>query len=171
MFTRTTFKVGVLACSITFGALANATSNTEMDLTDVTLAAETIVAGEVLASRTEMNGKTPQTLVSVRVIDEIKGDTAETITVLLPGGSYTSGRFRIGETHAGVQRAFNNQKSIYFLSDRNASGAYQIVGFNQGVVSIESSEDGDVVQGVLTQGQVIPLDEMKEQIMSMEDSE
>lgn len=168
MSKKATFTSGVMASLMAASALTTATTNTELDLTDVTQAATAIVAGEVISSQVEMDGNSPQTLVSVRVTDEIKGDTASTITVVLPGGSYRSGRFRIGETHAGLPRLFANQKNVYFLSQDTTGGAYQIVGFNQGLATIESSADGDVVRGKLTQGQAVPMAEMKALINSVE---
>jgi len=168
MFLDSKKKVGLFVCSMALAASANATTNTELDLSEVVQAASTIVAGEVVSSTTKMQGKAATTVISVRVTDEIKGDTPEIVEISVPGGSYTSGRFRIGETHAGAPSAFANQKSVYFLSNNASQGGYDVVGFNQGIIAIEPTANGDMVRGMLTQGQSISLTEMKARIDDVE---
>lgn len=162
----------VQACMFTslavLSASIGATTNTELDLAELTQASSAIVTGSVVSSQTQMQGKAAQTLVSVNVTDEIKGETAQTITVVLPGGSYTSGGFRVGETHAGSPQVFTNQQNLYFLSDNNDDGIYNIVGFNQGMITIEPSDKGDTVRGSLTRGQAVSVGEMKARINSVE---
>lgn len=158
-----TKRVCLFASLLAVG-VANATTNIELDLSDVTQAADAIVTGEVVSTETTMQGKSPQTLVTVRVTDELKGDTAETITILVPGGNYKSGRFRIGEVHAGSPQTFVNQSNFYFLNESAESGAYRVVGFNQGVIAIE---DETSARGLLTHGQAIPVAEMKARIAEM----
>lgn len=168
MFYTSTTKACMLTGLALLSANLGATTNTELDLSELTEASSVIVTGSVASTQTQMQGKAAQTLVSVNVTDEIKGDTAQTITVSLPGGSYTSGRFRIGETHAGTPQVFANQQNLYFLADEDNDGVYNVVGFNQGLVAIESSAKGDMVRGSVTRGQAVSMSEMKDRINSVE---
>ncbi len=161
-------KIGLAVSLLASPMIGNTTSNTELDLEAVTSASNAIVAGQVLSTKTMTDGNAARTVVSVQVNDEIKGDTAETIEIVIPGGSYKVGRFRVGETHAGTPRMFENQQNIYFLNSADTDGRYQIVGFNQGMVAIESLDGKAVVRGTLTQGQAIPMAEMKAKIASAE---
>ena len=157
------FFVVALAGIFTLSA-AHATINKELDLADVTSASTVIVTGEVMSTKVETKDNSAQTLVSVQVTDALKGKTSDVITIALPGGSYSSNGFRVGETYAGVPQTFVNQKNMYFLSDSDTNGVYQIVGFNQGILTIEPDDNNEMVKGALTHGEAVSMAEMKTRI-------
>ncbi|MBO1255649.1 hypothetical protein J3L16_08130 [Alteromonas sp. 5E99-2] len=158
--------LGIALAGVFTLSTAHATINKEFDLADATTASSVIVAGEVMSTKVDTSGNGTQTLVSVQVTDALKGKASGIITIALPGGSYSSNGFRVGETYAGVPQAFVNQKNMYFLSDSDTDGVYQVVGFNQGILTIESNDNKEMVKGMLTHGEAVSMKEMKTRIDS-----
>jgi len=162
-------RVAMLTTLLALPSLAFATSTTELVLSEITQASTNILTGEIIESQAiTANKAATETLVTVRVTDEIKGNTAEMIQIRIPGGSFKRGRFQLGETHAGIPQVFANQKNLYFLTTTDKDNVYQIADFLQGSVKIESSPEGEMVNGKLTGGQAIPMSEMKSKITNAE---
>jgi len=160
--------VGTVVGLCAISATAPATSNVQLDFSEITKASSTILTGEVLKTSTKMQGKAATTHVSVKVMDELKGDAEKVITVVVPGGSYRSGRFRIGETSPGTPAAFRDQQNLYFLSEGQKAGTYNVTGQTQGVMNLQPSAEGAVVKGSITQGEPMSIKEMKVRINSVE---
>lgn len=145
-----------------------ATTNELLDLEAMTEAASTIVTAEVVSREVVSSDNRGKTMVTLRVTDEIKGDTQELITVTLPGGSYRRGRFRVGEVSAGTPQLFANQDALLFLTGGQQSGSYTIVGHSQGYMSIRDGNGQQVLQNTTTGGKEISVSTMKQQILDME---
>lgn len=150
---------GVLAMSF-----ANATTDEQMDLAEVTEASTVIVTGEVLDSVTVMEGNSPLTKLTISIEERIKGNTPQTITVVIPGGTMKKGRFLVGEVVPGITPVLSSQKNLYFLSPLAAKDEYQVVGFNQGQASISMVNGEESITGTLTNGERYSLTEMKAKI-------
>jgi len=163
MFTKM-IKTSCLLAGVFAMSFANATTDEQMDLTEVTQASTVIVTGEVLSSVTVMQGNSPFTKFTLSIEEQIKGNSPQTITVVIPGGTMKKGRFLVGETVPGVTPILSAQKSLYFLSPLDAKDEYQIVGFNQGQASISTVNGEEIITGTLTGGHQYSLTEMKAKI-------
>ena len=162
--------VWVFALSLYFAFPPNgfSTSNELLDLSDMTETASAIVMAEVVASQVDSSDNRGLTVVNLRVTGQIKGITQEFITLTLPGGSYTRGRFRVGEVVAGAPQLFANQDVLLFLAEGQQSNNYSLVGYTQGLLSIRDNDGQQVVQGNVTDGQVISIGSMVEKILQVE---
>jgi len=145
-----------------------ATTNELLDLSGMTELASTIVTAEVISSEVDSSANQVSTRVTLRVTDEIKGNTLETITVTLPGGSYRTGRFRVGEVSAGTPQMFADQDALLFLTEGSQSNSYSIVGHSQGYMSIREEGGKQMLQNTTTGGRAISVDTMKQQILELE---
>lgn len=161
-------KTVCLLASVFAMTIAHATTSKNMDLTEVTQASSLVIAGEVLSSVTTMNNGSAQTEVTVRVDDAIKGSSSSTVTIVMPGGSFVSNGIRLGENVPGVTKTFVEQRGVYFLTNMQEQGKYQITGFSQGMLAISSSNGVDTLRGKLTNGQEFTLAEIKEKIKAVE---
>ena len=89
---------------------------------------EAVVAGEVLALRTEVRDGSPWTVATVLVEEELRGDPGPMVDVAWPGG-------RIGDVElvvAGSPALVVGQETVVFVGD---SG--RVVGLSQGVLHLE----------------------------------
>ncbi len=166
------YKPYALALTAMLGSAVSttslATTNELLDLSGMTELASTIVTAEVISSEVDSSSDQVSTRVTLRVTDEIKGNTLETITVTLPGGSYKKGRFRVGEVSAGTPQLFADQDALLFLTEGSQSNSYNIVGYSQGYMSIREEGGKQMLQNTTTGGKAISVDVMKQQIREME---
>lgn len=161
------WAIGLTLCT-TVSTSSFATTTELLDLSSMTEAASTIVTAEVVSSQVDSSNNRGKTMVTLRVTDEIKGNPQELITITLPNGSYSRGRFRVGQVSAGVPQLFPNQDALLFLSEGSQSNNYSIVGYSQGYMAIRNEEGQQVLQNTTTGGQEITVSAMKKQILDME---
>lgn len=161
-------KTSCIAAGMFAITAAHATTNVKMDLADAAKAATAIVTGEVLSSVTVMNGRTPETRITLDVGEQLKGSTSQTITVVMPGGNYKQGKFRVGETVPGIAPVLASEESVYFLSSLAEANEYQIVGFNQGQLSMTNVDGEMMISGRLTRGAQYSLSEMRKKLNEVE---
>ena len=157
-----------LTVSVAMSNSSLATTTEQLDLSGMADAASAIVTAEVVSSEVQSTDNRSRTLVTLRVTDEIKGDTEEFITVELPGGSFSRGRFRIGQVSAGTPQLYPNQDALLFLAGTQQTNTYKIVGHSQGYMAIREVSGEPVLQNTTTGGAGVPVSEMKQKIIEME---
>ncbi|HZF40579.1 MAG TPA: hypothetical protein VE715_17290 [Blastocatellia bacterium] len=155
----------------------------ELSLEQMTKEASVIVTGTCLQTKSQWVGRSLFTMATVLVEDSIKGDPAARteVTVALPGGIGSKGKFQLAQTIAGAPQMYPTNKVFLFLSDKSpVAGSYSVKGFAQGNFSISKADDGDEVvtrnmtmaplqKGVgVTRGnrQVLSLSEFKARVKS-----
>jgi hypothetical protein len=122
---------------------AVATTLNSMDMSKLAKAAEVAVVGEVVSARTVKTDDGIFTISKLKVDASIWGSAKDaTLEVSTPGGSLTSGRYRVAQV-AADQPLFTAGKAVILLLARDStSGMYNIVGFNQGAFQVV---DGSVM--------------------------
>lgn len=105
--------VAVAVSIVSFAA--SATVLEEVSLEDMTRDADAIVHGVVVSSGTRMvmddDGSEPHTLTTIRIIDSLKGEAGETITIRERGGVTQAGGMWI----SGTPRYAAGEEVIVFL--------------------------------------------------------
>jgi len=166
------YKILAWALVLTVSSAASlssfATTNELLNLEEMTNTASTIVTAEVVSTEVDSSNNRAKTMVTMKVTDAIKGDTQTLITVLVPGGSYSRGRFRVGQTSPGTPRFFAKQDALLFLNESQQSNTFTLVGHDQGYMSIRDSEGEQVLQNLTTGGKEMSVSNMKQQILEME---
>ena len=168
MMYKSYVRVFTLSLYLAFVPNGFSTSNQQLDLSDMTTTATAIVTAEVVSNQVDSSDNRGVTVVSLQVSEQIKGNTQQFINLTLPGGSYSRGRFRVGEITAGAPQLFANQDVLLFLVEGQQSNNYSLVGYTQGLLFIRDQNGQQVVQGSVTEGQVISVDAMKESILQVE---
>ena len=83
------------------------------------------------------------TLATVSVSETLKGGLAESLTVVLPGGSDSNRKFPIAMSYPGAPQLTPGENVFLFLNADTDSGlGYVVAGFAQGKFSIVTDEDG-----------------------------
>jgi len=161
------WAIALTLCSAV-SANSFATTNESLDLEAMTKSASTIVTAEVVSTQVDSSNNRGTTMATLRVTDEIKGIAGELITVKLSGGSFSRGRFRVGEVSAGTPQLFANQDALLFLTEGQQSNTYTIVGHDQGYMSIRDGGGQQVLQNAMTGGAEMTVSAMKQQILDLE---
>lgn len=97
-----------------------------------------IVRGTAVGSFAAFSGRIIYTHYSIRVSESFKGDASGTLDVAVPGGTANNLR----QTVSGAPELQANREYVLFLWT-GPSGITQIIGFTQGVFSVEASEEMD----------------------------
>jgi hypothetical protein len=141
-----------------------------------------IVIGQCLGTQSRWVGRSLVTDATISVAETLKGDAApgSVVTVELPGGIDSKGKFPLAMTYAGAPQISPEEDVFLFLyrpvEDANS---YSVMGFSQGKFSVNKASDGEKVvmrdmtkapasKGVgPTRGnpQVVSLSEFKEWVM------
>jgi len=112
-----------------FGPDASATLFTHpYSIEELSDRSETVVAGEVLALRTEVRDGSPWTVASILVTESLYGDAAPIVEAAWPGG-------RIGDIElvvAGSPSLVVGEDTVVFVAE-----AGRVVGLSQGVLHVE----------------------------------
>jgi hypothetical protein len=124
--------IAVLLC-LTIKIGLHATSLPKMDLQALVEKSDSILQGKVEAIEVRVDEKLrlPFTWVRVRVDDPLKGNRQQTVFLRYVGGKADGSPYTVAV--AGTPRFLMGDNVIVFLRDvKDGSGAYQVVGMNQG---------------------------------------
>jgi hypothetical protein len=152
-----------------------------MSMEEMTQGSAAIVVGNCVETRSQWNDGRLFTLATISVMERIKGDSSDNVTVVLPGGIDSNRRFPVAMTYAGAPQISKDEKVFLFLTPEDEiPDSYAVMGFAQGKFSIVSDTEGgevvsrDPISGPaprsvgITRGnlQFIPLEEFKARVRS-----
>ena len=132
-----------LAAGILFAASAWAT--TVVDKSRATMAQEStlIVTGQCSDLASAWIGRELVTVATVQVDEQIKGQSAGKIQVIIPGGIDANRAIPLALTVPGAPRILPGEQVLLFLADENrVRDGYAVVGFSQGKFSLIANPDG-----------------------------
>jgi hypothetical protein len=159
------------------------TSQGEQLLQDLTSQSDLILSGRCLDTNSMWieDGRVLVTVATISVEEVIKGDQAQTVSVVLPGGVDLNRRIPVGMTYPGAPQIMAQEEVFLFLSSEAAlPNSYAVAGFAEGKFSIVENESGeklvsrdpvktkvkDAPGRVRGNRQYTPLNEFKERIRS-----
>lgn len=121
---------------------------TEEDARLQAIAAESdlIVTGRCLETRSQWveNNRILVTLAKIEVEETLKGTSASTVTIVLPGGSDSNRRIPVAMTYPGAPNIMEGEEVFLFLTDESlVPGGFSVSGFNEGKFSILTDETGN----------------------------
>jgi hypothetical protein len=124
----------------------------DLSLEQLVSQSDLIAIGNCRQSRSLWIDRNLVTLANISVAETLKGNPAENITVILPGGVDANRKFPIAMSVAGAPRITPGEDVVLFLtSESEVGGSYSITGFSQGKFSIGKDEEGrEVVSRDLT---------------------
>jgi hypothetical protein len=84
------------------------------------------------------DGRNLYTLVTVDVVESVKGDAITTLVVAIPGGIDANRKIPIAVTYPGGPQLGVGEQAVLFLNDGGdqVAGSYAIAGFSQGKFAI-----------------------------------
>lgn len=127
------------------GSPADATTAIALSNQALAVDATLIVTGRCTEVRSAWEGRTLVTLATVAVTDVLKGDTTQTVTVVLPGGSDANRKFPVSMVYAGAPQMAVGEDVFLFLGPDEAASGLAVLGFSQGKFSIVDDERGEKV--------------------------
>ena len=77
---------------------------------------------------------------------------------MTPGGRYNNGKISVSEVHAGSPVFLAGTQSMLFLND-SGSNEYSIVGYMQGVYTVNETPEGAAVQLPSSAGGPVAIDD------------
>jgi len=120
---------------------AVATTLKQLTMNEVAQQASVAIVGKVISSRSVgMN-----TIATVEVENAVWGTDAARIDVEVPGGTQRKGKFILGRTVAGAPILFKGDRAVLLLTRASGSDNFKIVGFNQGMIKVLPTIEGDAV--------------------------
>ena len=140
---------------------------------------ELIVAGRCLRTNSQWveNGRILVTLADIAIDETLKGSSASTVTVVLPGGADPNRRFPVAMTYPGAPAIQEDEEVFLFLTaDDLVSGGYAVNGWAEGKFSILRDEKGNrlisrsYIQGPIRSDSIAgsqrfdPLDEFRNKV-------
>ena len=119
-------------------------ATTAVQLTDAAMVADAdlIVTGECQGVQSDWIGSDLVTIARVVVSETLKGESAATVDVVLPGGIDLDRKFPIASTWPGAPTMQPGEEVFLFLNAGADSGQAHVVGFSQGKFSILSDPRG-----------------------------
>ena len=150
------------------GMAAAVEATTAVQLTDADMVAnaDLIVTGECQGVQSDWIGSDLVTIARVAVGETLKGESAATVDVVLPGGIDLDRKFPIASTWPGAPTILPGEEVFLFLATGDDPGQGHVVGFSQGKFSIQSDPRGRRVVsrnlqelGLLQAGTVKPGDQ------------
>ena len=165
----------VLAIAVA-GAAVQATVTVPAEFSDVVRGSHLIVHGIVTDVRGQLAGplRTIESLVTIQVIDQIKGDSQATAVFRVPGGQV--GRYR--RVMVGAPQFIEGDEVVVFLAGRPPVVPMPF-GLNQGVYRVSRAGAGRVVTPLVVDGgrvvrgdparRPLPLDAFSAAIRAVED--
>ena len=150
-----------------------------LSLEDMVNQSDVIAIGNCVNTQSVWVDRSLVTLATVSVSETLKGEGAENITVVLPGGVDANRKFPVAMSYPGAPRLTPGENVFLFLTaDTDFGNGYNVAGFSQGKFSIVNNEDGepvvsrDLVQMSLQgnngvrrgQSNVTPLSSFKERV-------
>ena len=138
---------------------ANATSLDQLSFDEIVNQSAACVVGKVVSSESVKRNGQVVTLTTFSVSNTAFGNVSQTVTVETAGGKSKLGRLQVSEVVAGAPRFFTNQESLLFLSTANTAGEYKLMGFNQGLFSVNPTGVGvDFVTLPINEGEQMSVD-------------
>lgn len=126
--------------SMAFGVIAYATTLEKLSLDDMVAKSTEIVRGKVVGSSAAQRGGILYTQVTVQVIEWLKGASAPTVEVTVPGGTLNGFR----QSFSGAPKMSIGTEYVFFLW-RGRSGLAQIIGLSQGLMDVKLDGQGKAV--------------------------
>lgn len=147
-------------------AFLQATSLARMSTEQLTAQSSNIVIGTCTKLRSAWVDRTLVTLATISVSESLKGDAAEELTLVVPGGVDASRAVPVAVIYPDAPFVGLADNVLLFL-DGNApvADAYAVVGYSQGKYSLVSDASGKTMaRGSLASGSAVDLAALKEQI-------
>jgi hypothetical protein len=156
-------RLGVTVCCLLAawalaGVVAAETVSLAMRLTtrQMTEQADVIAIGECVEARSQWLGRDLVTLATVSLREVMKGEERSTVTVVLPGGIDATRRIKVASTWVGAPTIRPREEVLLFLTRGKAvPGAYVVMGFSQGKLSIVPDRRGKYVSQDLGQMRLV----------------
>src|SRR5688572_706162 len=159
-------KVSLVLSLLGMAAAVEATTAIQLTDADMVADADLIVTGECQAVQSDWIGSDLVTIARVAVGETLKGESAATVDVVLPGGIDLDRKFPIASTWPGAPTMQPGEEVFLFLATADDPGHTHVVGFSQGKFSIQSDARGSKVVsrdlkaiGLLRDGGVTPGDQ------------
>ncbi len=122
---------------------ADTTLAVALSLEDMVNQSDVIAIGNCVDTKSVWVDGALVTLATVSVSEALKGGPAESLTVVLPGGSDTNRKFPIAMSYPGAPQLTPGENVFLFLNaDTDTGLGYVVAGFAQGKFSIVTDEDG-----------------------------
>lgn len=152
---RNMMAFGAVAAMLVTGA--SATTLTKMTFREKVKDAEIGVLATATGMTTQMIGGEVFTLTTFDVEGVAFGNAPQTIVVRTPGGARPGAAIRVSEVVAGSPTFLGGASTLLLLDD--ADGAYEVVGFNQGVFGVADVSGTKRVMLPENQGGSVTVDE------------
>jgi hypothetical protein len=159
--------------------MAPVTMSNELSMQEMTQRSDMIVIGKCDATRSTWNGRSLFTMATISINDTLKGTSASTVTVALPGGIDPNRKHPIAMNYPGAPTMQVGEDVALFLTQSDSpANTYAVTGYAQGKFSIVNDETGSPMvsrdlskvrvnrgEGIVRgQRQLIPLERFKETI-------
>ena len=133
-----------LACAIVtlHPGIARADISIRLTNAQLTASSDLILIGRAVSSQSRWNDRTLVTVVSVQVEESLKGDAAGHIDVILPGGTDSTRRVKVGMTYPGAPTLRDDEQVFLFLTRSDEVDGFVVSGFAQGKFSIVTDAAG-----------------------------
>lgn len=149
-----------------------------LSVEDMVNQSDVIAIGNVVETKSIWVDRTLVTLATVSVTESLKGNSASTITVELPGGIDANRAVPIAMSYPGAPNLTPGENAFLFLTATGETGgSYNVAGFSQGKFSIVDEDGEQMVSRNLTKtslksnngvrrggSDLMPLANLKEQV-------
>lgn len=146
---------------------AGATTLMQMSPGDMAVSADAIVIGNCVSAESRRADGSVMTVVEISVDEMLKGDSVSRVSMVIPGGIDTSRPVPVAVIFPGAPSVVRDEKVLLFLNESKVvSGAYDVVGFSQGVYEVVEDSTGNqlVAQGRFSGDNGESLEAMKAEI-------
>jgi hypothetical protein len=162
--TLSRFRV-IVSCLLAAGAFPGAASAESVALAlplttrQMAAQADLIAIGQCVGTRSQWLGRELVTLATISLSEVMKGQEGSTVTVVLPGGIDATRRIKVASTWVGAPTIRPREEVFLFLRRGEAvPGAYAVLGFSQGKLSIVPDRQGKQVSQDLTRLRMVAGD-------------
>ena len=125
-------------CLIPGAAPLSGVTMQQLSMDDMAVKSTAIVRWRIVDSYAVMSGPTVYTHYHVAVADTLKGTSASTVDVALPGGTAAGTR----QTYAGVPQLTIGADYVLYLWTSPSSGITMPTGFSQGIFAVTGDSSG-----------------------------
>ena len=157
----------IVFCLFAAGAFPGAVSAESVALAlrlttgQMTAQADLIAIGQCVGTRSQWLDRDLVTLATISLSEVMKGQERSTVTVMLPGGVDVTRRIKVASTWVGAPTIRPREEVFLFLRRGEAvPGAYAVLGFSQGKLSIVQDRQGKQVSQDLTQLRMVAGDKV-----------
>jgi hypothetical protein len=142
----TKFLTGLLLAAL---LLPGATLE-KLSLEEMIEKSSAIVRGRVVSSRSLARGPVIYTLSSVEILERWKGPDRQSVEVAIPGGA----RGGLKQEFSGAPEIGRDSEYVFFLWT-GRSGINHVIGLSQGLFTITTGENGEVIVHRAASGEVM----------------